>query len=213
MKGKVVGLDIGATSIKAVWLTKGARGGYTLDAAFITPAPVKGMISESPLDQEEMAKAIRTIISNSHIQTPFANIALPENQVYTRVLEMPTLTDKELSSAIYWEAEQYIPVPLETMVLDWRVLNRSTTPGVTSEKMQVLLVGAPKTLIARYQKALSLASVIPHVVETEILSSIRALSSTQNFPNSLVVHIGAVSTSLAIVKDAGIVFTYSIPTG
>lgn len=206
----VVGLDIGANTTKAVWLSKSATG-FTLDAALSAPTPVKGMLSEAPLDQEEMAGAIKSIIAGSHIKTKSANIALPENQVYTRVLEMPFLTEKELSSAIYFEAEQYIPVPLNTMTLDWHVLSKENSSQ--SAKMQVLLVGAPTSLIQRYQKVLTLSGLMPHVVETEILSVVRALASVPNFPNSLVVHIGAVSTAIAIVKGGVVVFTYSIPTG
>lgn len=210
MKGKTVGLDIGATSVKAVWITHD-KDKFTLDSAMSTPTPAKGMLSESPLDQEEMANAIKTLIGRSHIPTQYANISLPESQVFTRVLEMPVLTDKELSSAIYWEAEQYIPIPLSNMTLDWKVLSKTT--DTTGTKMQVLLVGAQTSLIEKYQKVLNFAGIVPHAVETEIISTIRALSSASSFPNTLIVHIGTVSTSLAIIKSGTIVFTYSIPTG
>lgn len=210
MKGRTVGLDVGATSIKAVWVTRD-KDKFILDSAISNPTPPKGMLSESPLDQEEMANAIKSLIGRSRIPTSYANIALPESQVFTKVLEMPVLTDKELSSAIYWEAEQYIPVPLANMTLDWKVLSKSTDPQ--GPKMQVLLVGAQTSLIEKYQKVLGFAGLAPHAVETEIISTIRALSSISNFPNTLIVHIGTVSTSLAIIKAGTIVFTYSIPTG
>ena len=70
------------------------------------------MMSESPLDEEEMAQAIAKAVKDAGVDTKLLNIALPENQVYTKVLDMPVLSDRELASAIYWEAEQYIPVPL-----------------------------------------------------------------------------------------------------
>lgn len=211
MKGKAFGLDIGATTMKLVALNQ-SKGGYLLSAVISTPTPPKGMLSESPLDQEEMARAIRAAVTQAKIQTPYVNIALPENQVYTRVIEMPVLSDKELSSAIFWEAEQYIPVPLTSVTLDWKVLKRPENPSEQA-KMQVLMVGAPTLLVSKYEKILSLAGFIPTVIETEILSTLRALIVGDNFPNTLVVNIGAVSTSLAIVREGIIVFAYSIPTG
>ena len=124
MKNKSFGLDIGATTIKAVWLSW-QNNGFLFKSASTLPAPIKGILSESPLDQDEMAKAIRKlVIESAKITTPYVNVSLPENQVYTRIIEMPVLSDKELSSAIYWEAEQHIPVPLTTVTLDWRVLKR-----------------------------------------------------------------------------------------
>lgn len=217
MKSKAFGLDIGTSTMKAVWLTE-QNDFYLLNSASMIPTPSKGMLSESPLDQEEMAQAIKTIITNAKITAKYVNIALPENQVYTRVLEMPVLSDKELSSAIYWEAEQYIPIPLENIALDWRVLKRPNEQESTN-KMQVLLVGAPELLINKYERIIEMAGLSLNAVETEILAAVRALSftnmsnATKETPNTLIINIGALSTSMVIIKNGLIVFTYSVPTG
>lgn len=217
MGNKTFGLDIGTSIIKAVWLSN-LNGRYLLNSASMMPSPTKGMISESPLDQEEMVHAIKNIVLNSKIQTKHVNIALPENQVYTRVLEMPVLSDKELSSAIYWEAEQYIPISLENVALDWRVLKRPSKEDYDT-KMQVLLVGAPQILVDKYQKVLEMAGLVVNSVETEILAAIRAVTypdlnaSSVDTPNTLIINVGYLSTSIAIVKNGGVVFTYSIPAG
>lgn len=210
-KQKAFGLDIGTNTIKAVWLAK-EQHGFFLQSALTIKSPAKGMFSESPLDQEEMAKAIRLLITEAKISTKYVNIALPENQVYTKVLEIPTLSDKELASAIYWEAEQYIPVPLPTITLDYKVLSRPTTKEQGS-MMQVLLVGAPTALIDKYEKVLSLAGLSVNAVETELLSLVRALNMGEDSPAALLVHIGAVSTSLAIVRKGTLAFAYFLPTG
>lgn len=208
---QLFGLDIGATTMKAVWLAQ-QKQGFLLKAATIVPTPAKGMLSESPLDQEEMGQALRSLVAEAKIGTKEVNIALPENQVYTRVLDMPLLSDKEISSAIFWEAEQYIPVPLETMTIDWRVLKRPEGKN-TAEKMQVLLVGAPTALINKYDRIMQLANLHMVAIETEILSCVRSLILGENFPNTIIVNVGAISTSLAIVKKSIIVFTYAIATG
>ncbi|OGH13424.1 MAG: hypothetical protein A3H50_00110 [Candidatus Levybacteria bacterium RIFCSPLOWO2_02_FULL_37_10] len=211
MNKKPFGLNIGITSIKVVWLSH-LKEGYLLDASIISPAPQKGMLSESPLDEEEMARAIRGAVDNAKIVSKYVNVALPENQVYTKVIEMPVLSDKELSSAIFWEAEQNIPVPLSTITLAWNVLKRPQK-AVGNEKMQVLMVGAPTMLVNKYQKILSMAGFSINALETEVLSIIRALVLSENFPSSLIVNIGSVSTSLATIRDGIMIFTYSIPTG
>ncbi len=211
MKNKSFGLDIGTNSMKAVWLEP-QQTGYYLDAAISAITPQKGMLSESPLDQEEIAQAIKAMVNEAGISTKYVNIALPENQVYTRVIEMPMLSDKELESAIYWEAEQYIPVPLSTITLDYKVLKRPQAPE-DGGKMNILLVGAPTTLIDKYEKILGLAGLIITSVETEILSVIRSVIVGENFPSSIIVNMGATSTSLAIVQKGLLSFAYSIPTG
>lgn len=211
MKNKAFGLDIGKNTMKAVWLETLEKG-FHLEAAITSVTPEKGMLSESPLDQEEIAQAIKTMVNEAGISTKYVNIALPENQVYTRVIEMPILSDKELESAIYWEAEQYIPVPLSTITLDYKVLHRPQT-AQEGTRMDILLAGAPTALIDKYEKILTLAGLTITSVETEILSVIRAIVTQENFPASVIAHMGATSTSLAIVKKGQLAFTYSIPTG
>lgn len=205
------GLDIGTTSLKIVWLNQG-KNGISLKSCLTTVTPAKGMFSESPFDQEAMAEAIQKLVVEAKITTRNVNIALPENQVFTKVIEMPVLSDKELASAIYWEAEQHIPAPLATMTLDYKVLRRQTGTEVSS-KMQVLLVGAPTALLTRYQQIISLTGLSIAAVETEILSVIRSLVPQKADAVLLIVNIGALGTSLAIMQNGIIVFTYSISLG
>lgn len=214
MKVLPFGLDIGAVTMKAVWLSK-ENEGFVLNATAMQPTPPRGMLSESPIDQEEMARAIKKLKEDTKIASDFVNIALPESQVYTRVLEMPSLSDKELSSAIYWEAEQNIPVPLTNITLDWVVLKRPKTP---QEKMNILLVGAPTVLIEKYQKILDMAGLTISAMETEILSAVRTLIYSPNigdkvFPSTLIIHIGAMTTNLVVISNNQIVFTYTISIG
>ncbi len=211
MNKKAFGLDIGATSIKLVWLD-GKKGAFILKAASISPVPPRGMMSESALDNEEMAQALAKAVKDAGIDSRLVNVALPENQVYTKVLDMPAISDRELSSAIYWEAEQYIPVPLQNITLVWNVLKRPTQAG-QGDKMQVLMVGAPILLVNKYQKILQMAGFTVNNMETEILATIRSLVLDETFPTSLIVNIGAISTSFAIVRNGVMVFTYSMSIG
>ena len=207
---KSIGLDIGLTKIKAISLSR-QNNNFVLDAFQTASTPVKGMLSEAPLDEEEMAQALKKTVENLKVNSKSVNIALPDSQVYTKVIEMPVLSDKELALAIYWEAERHIPVALSTITLVWSVLRRpSNSSG--NEKMQVLLVGAPTTLINKYQKVLKMAGLSLNSIETETLAIVRVLAPN-NLPPTIIVSIGAVNTSLAIIKDGILVLTYSIQTG
>lgn len=142
MKNKSFGLDVGSTVMKAVWLSH-EKEGYMLNATAAAQTVATGMLSDSPIDQEQIAQTIRKMVDEAKIDTKYVSIALPETQVYTKVIEMPILSDKELASAIYYEAEQYIPVPLDTITFDYKVLRRAEN----ELKMWVLLVGAPAGFI------------------------------------------------------------------
>ncbi len=205
------GLDIGTTLIKVVWLGK-AKENLILRSCLSSPTPPRGMWSESPFDQEQMAQAIQKLIIDAGITTNYAHIALSDDQVYIKVLDIPKLSDKELENAVYWEAEQYIPAPLSTITLAHQILRRPES-NEEAAKMQVLLVGAPTHLIQKYQHVLELAGVSLLSIETEMISVVRAIGVTNTSPTALILTIGALSTSLSITQKGIIVFTYSIPVG
>ncbi len=211
MKSKAFGLDIGTTSIKAVWLNH-EKNTFVYNTSFDVVMPPQGMQSESPFDQQEMAQYINKVVIDSKITTNKVNIALPENHVFTKVIDLPAISEKELSSAIYWEAEQYIPAPLDTMTLDYTILRRPKD-SLSEQRMQVLLVAAAKQLVKRYQTILELAGLTLVAVETEILSVMRGIVGGNRIPTSLLMNIGALNTLLSIVQNNTIVFSYSIPLG
>ncbi len=211
MSNRPFGLDISATTMKAVLLLE-EGGKLGVSAIAQSPTPPRGMLSESPFDQQDMAESIRKMMDEAKITTPIVNVALPDSQVYTRIIEMPSLSDKDIASAIYWEAEQYIPLPLANVTLDWNILKKPANDA-NGGKMEVLLVGAPTILIDKYQKVLTLAGLSINAIETEILATIRPLVTPNHFPNSMVVYIGDLSTSFAIIKESTVVFTYSIAAG
>ncbi|MBI2621567.1 MAG: type IV pilus assembly protein PilM [Candidatus Levybacteria bacterium] len=214
MNKKSFGLDIGVSSIKAVELDAD-KNNFKLKACIVVPSPPKGMLSESPVDEEEMAEALKKAVYDAGISVKKTNIALPENQVYTKVVEMPYLSDRELASAIYWEAEQYIPIPLSSVSLSWNVIRRSQKPQ-PNEKMEVLMVGAPTLIIKKYQKVIGMAGLGVSAMETEIISTVRAITAFNpvNYTApTIIVNIGAISTSLAIVSGNNLIFTYSLPIG
>lgn len=212
MNNRAFGLDIGVSTIKAVDISQNGQN-FKLSACISTPTPPKGMFSESVADEENMAAVLKKAVDDAGISSRQVSVALPDNQVYTKIVEMPFLSDRELASAINYEAEQYIPIPLPNISLSWNVINRNSR---LSDKMLVLMVGAPTLIIKKYQKILSLAGLTVNSMETEILATVRSLTSFTP-PGSgvptLIASIGAINTSLAIVMGQDLVFTYSVPVG
>ena len=163
------------------------------------------MTSSSLIDEQEMTAALKHVVSNAKIKSKNVNIALPEDKVYTSVVELPALSDSEIASALKWEAEQYIPVPLSEIHLVWTLLRKD-------ERARVLMIGAPISLIGRYQKIIGAAGLNISSIETETLSVIRALVRGK-FPHAIIINVAEEISSLAIVNEGVLMFTYSIPIG
>lgn len=204
------GLDIGSYSLKVVELEKTNDRFRLLNFGFL-PTPSGVLLSEAELDQKKLSDSIRQLTREAHVRSRYAVVAFPESQIFSRVIEFPQMSETQLNKAIKYEAEQYIPMPIDEVNLSWQLLKEKD--GAVSEKMRVFLVAAPKTLISRYIKILREAEVEPLVFETEILALKRSVLDIGQSPTTLLVSIGASTTDLCI-SDSGLIrFSRSIGTG
>lgn len=206
-----LGIDIGSHSIKIVELSKEEKSVKLLTAGS-APTPPGALGSPVSADKEAVAQVIKKLLKDIGAKSHEGNIALPESQVFTRVIDVPQLSSRELASAIKWEAEQYIPLPLDQVNLDFTVLRDSKQTGKPT--MEALLVAAPKALIDKYLSVLELADITPVGVETEIIAASRvAVRATPNLKTVMLASLGAQTTDLAILHDGVIAFTRSISSG
>lgn len=212
MQKLLLGLDIGSQTIKAVQLSREKNSNQVMAAGYI-PTPAKAAsLSSSKLSNDEqiVADSINRLVHDMKISTADVSASLPSANVITRVLELPVMSDSELASSIQWEAEQYIPLPLSKVKIDYSVISRSEE----SSKMKILLIAAPIDLIEKYMRVITLAGLQPVSLETEILAAARSI--TTSFPllsQALVLSFGATTCEIALLHEQILVYTKSVPIG
>ncbi len=209
MSAQIFGLDIGRAFIKIVQV-KVNGDKKQLTAIGNAPTPPDALKTESKPQLKELSEIIKNLVKNSKIEGDKCAVSIIEAQTVTRLIELPNLTDKELSSAINWEADQYIPLPLKDVNLQYKVISRPAAGA--SSKMQVLLVAAPKRVVEKYVEVVKMAGLDLYAIETESSSLARVLSLGQD-PLSLIVSMGAISTELVLVKGGNVYFSRSIASG
>ncbi len=211
MKPKLFGLDIGTASIKVASI-KNVAGALSLESIAVAPSSARGILSESLIDLQTLADVIKQMLTSANIKTNRVALSIPESQVYTRVIEMPELSDQELTAALKFEMEQYIPLPLDKVKTDWQVLGRSDNEG--QKTMDVMLVAAPLQTLQKYEKVMEMIGLTAEVIETEIISVHRSLFPlVDKAQSNILVHLGATTTSIAIVKSGTIKMVISVAAG
>lgn len=204
------GLDIGTVTIKALSIKKSGNS-YQIESMGLGQSTTKGILSESPEDQAAFADAIKQVITSANIKQKEVNIALPESQVYTKIIEMPSLSEKELAAALKYEMEQYIPLPLDQVKTDWQVLGPA---GADSKKTRILLVAASNNLIKKYESIMDELGITTSTIETEMLSVHRGLYPLVNNQGSnMIVHIGASTTNIAVVENGELLMVFTLDRG
>lgn len=205
------GLDIGASTIK-VCQAQPMGAQYRLQAIGMASNPTGTIDFSKPEFSAQISAALKQLMKETGIKEKRVVVAVPETHVYSRVIEVPVMSDTELSSAIKWEAEQFVPVPVDQVEMDYTVVKRPPK-GSTTEKMLVYLVASQKTYLQSYVDFLVTLGLEPIAVESETIALSRGLAGVTAGSTSLILHVGALSSSLSIVSEGSLFFSYTTPSG
>lgn len=140
---------------------------------------------------DEMIHDVATIVSKLVAEAKFnkreVNIVIPDTQSYTRILDMPSLTDKELISAVKYQADQFIPIPIDKVNLDVYTLSRDKK----ANKSRILLVAAASAIIDVVTRVAEGAALLPQSVENETSAILRYFLTVSQLKKSEVTTPGA----------------------
>ena len=231
-KPEAFGLDISDLSLKIIKLKK-IKNGFDL-ATFgeqnLKPGIIKGGEIKDEKALSEVIKEALNKVQGEKLKTKYVIASLPEEKAFLQVIQMPRMSEEELKSAVIYEAENYIPLPIEEVYLDSQVIppvypvrdykdkekrqRDQISNGVYNhlDHFDVLIAALPKKTVDPYLSVLKMAKLEPVSLEIESLSISRALikGEVSAFP-VLLIDLGATRTSFIIFSGHSLRFTSSIP--
>lgn len=200
------GLDISELSFKICKLKK-RRESLRIEVLANFPLE-EGVIENCEIKNEEkMISALRSALKTLKLRTKEVVASLPEEKSFLQVIKMPIMTEEDLRSAIVFEAEKYVPLPIDQVYLDCQII------GSSNEKsFDVLLAAVPKNISDSYATVLEKAGLKPVAFEIESQAIVRALIK-DGFSSEalLIVDLGAIRTSFIIFSRKSISFTSCLP--
>ncbi len=176
---KMVGVDVGTASVKVVEISRWGQG-RTLEnygeikSDFIYKEPLTdSKMGEGMLASSFVSTAVRGILDEAKIKTKSAIFSIPDFSTFCTSFEMPPMPEKEVKDAIYYNASQYITLPIAEVTLDWHVV---TNDGAAkNEPIKVFLVAIPNQVISEYKKIAKDAGLNLYALEAEAMGITRAL--------------------------------------
>ncbi len=204
-----VGIDFGNHSVKVVELSNITSSSPSLVNFGSHPTP-QGVINSADVENQKLlANALRELYSASNIKERKAVLAIPESSVFTRFLELPGIKDEEVSGAVYYEAKQYIPIPIEEVQMSYIKI------GFNQDKNapRILLVAAPKKIVDMYISVAETANLEPIAIETESIAMGRAMYRATKDKHMVMLDFGAETTDMSVMSDGYLVFSQSISIG
>lgn len=206
----IVGLDVGIGSIKAVSISKG-KDKIFLDEIGEVKTPKIDWIKGDTKGQaiKEVATSIRNLLKDIKCKARQAVACLPEEQIVSRLVSLPPLKESEVMDALKFEAETFVPYPLEEVTIDYEIVEKDN-----SGKFKVFVVAARNDLIAAYVKLFRAAGLELVALESTGVAMRRVIRlSMPNVNSMVVVDLGEKFSDIIGVHKGNISFTRSMPVG
>lgn len=229
----VLGIDIGTSSIKAVQLKKDdnvfklENYGELITYGYLEQPNNAIQTSTLKMLDNQVAELLRNLLSATKTTTKKAVFSIPLFSSFVTLIEMPRLTQEEVAKAIDFEAHQYVPVPINEVVLDWSIVGsvvEEQKPDLLAQtgqlgtiktppagKIQVLLVAVPKEVVEKYNRIARLSNLQLVGLEVESFALAKALVGRDTKP-ICILDIGARSTNICIVDNGYVKLTHNLDT-
>lgn len=207
----MIGLDISSSSVKLVELGQDESGAYVLER-IAAESFEKGWITDGQIEKfDEVADAVRRVVSKSGTKTRDVVMAMPQSSVITKKIMLPAgLREEELELQVESEANQYIPFSLDEVSLDFCVVGPSPT---SVGDVEVLIAASRKDRVQDRQGLAEAAGLRPVVLDIESHASLLAMSRLVSaLPSEgqdaliALFEIGADTTSLKVLRDSEMLY-------
>ena len=205
-----LGVDIGTLSLKIVELSN--ENGRPKLENYAILSNYNLIENKAPkVFGGEAALMLRRILKEAGILAREINISAPIFSSFLTVMELPPMPESEIASAIQFEAKKYIPVPLDSVLVDWSILGSMPDLPAQAGKISILLIAIPKDLLNEYAVIAKEADLKIGNLEVETISAARALIGNDPVP-AMLVDMGSRDTTISVVDGGHPIISHSIET-
>lgn len=204
----IIGLDISNTGIKVMGVNSKRWSVLGYGSIDLDPVKVKESLESN---SDYLTRNIKDLVKNHLVGSLPSNravIGVPTTRSYSRTFTLPANTEKSLKDAVELEAEQYIPIPVSTLYIDYQIVERN------KKEITVLMSAVPRTVIDKCVEAAESAGLSVSLVEPGMSAVARVLSVTEDahIP-TVVVDIGPASTDIAVLLGGTVRVTGGLAIG
>lgn len=153
---------------------------------------------------ELQAEVLNKMVHDLKITKKNVHVVIPDSFCFAQVMEFTKLNQKELLSAVRYQADQFIPLPIDEVVLDIEVVREN----IDTRKNTILVVASPKKLVERIEKTIEIAGFVPDSLESQLSSVTRFFSDLSTYSEAqpalyLAVNFDFSTTSIYLLSMPG----------
>jgi type IV pilus assembly protein PilM len=210
-KRSTIGLDIGSGLVKVAVVDHG-KSAPELVRVSVVPLLADAIVEGEVMDPGIVAEAIRTALEGAGATKGDLVTAVGGRDVIIKKIQIERTKEAQARELMRWEAEQHVPFDMESVEMDFQILD----PDGTEPEMSVLLVAAKRDLIESRMRLLSDAGLTPAVVDVDAFALHNAFEL--NHPDAMhgvvvLINIGNETTNINILENGVPILTRDITVG
>lgn len=207
---KVIGLDIGTSSIKIAEIDL-TRGGAQLISFGVTPTSTGAISGGEITNPSAIAGAIKNLFHEIKAKRKSVCTGMWGTSVIVKKISIPRVDKKLIGEQLRWEAEQYIPFDINEISLGHHLIN----PNEKSDMMDILLIGAQNQLVDQYSATISEAGLKPAIIDVAgfALANTFELNYGRKSDTIALLNIGAGNTNFVVLHMGEVIFSRDLPLG
>lgn len=213
---KFLGIDIGTSAIRIVELEKAGHDFSLSNYGQIDIDQINGDASKitktavTVFSSDDIAEMMQAIIENAKIKTRQCAFSIPDFSTFFTAFSLPPMTEKEIPEAVIFEARQHIPLPMESVTIDWQVVGGG---GDESKNLEVTVAAIPNEIISQYKDIAAKTGLEVVLMEAEMFGLAQALIESGNERTTCLVDIGTQSTVCSLVDKKNLKYSHSFDRG
>lgn len=205
------GLDIGSGYVKLVVIDH-SKAEPEITRVETSPLVPDAIVDGEIMDPVVVSETVKTITQDAGLKRANVVAAVGGHDVIIKKIEMDRADEADARLLIRWEAEQHVPFDMESVQLDFQILD----PEGDSEQMSVLLVAAKRDVIENKLAMLSDAGVDASIIDVDAFALHNVFE--QSYPDLLgglvaLINVGNESTNVNLMEDGVPVLVRDIPFG
>jgi len=176
---KIIGLDIGSSSIKIAEMTVN-KNGAVLDNFALIQSPSQAMNNGEITDSLLISEAIKTAFKENGFRNKKACVGLSGTAVIVKKISIPKVEAKDIREQVQYEAAQYLPFDINQVTLDYHQLSFSQNAG----NADILVVAAQNEFILSYLETVSRAGLKGQILDVGSLALANVFELNYGRPTS-----------------------------
>jgi type IV pilus assembly protein PilM len=200
--GHAIGLDLGATSVRAAVLaldTKGGRPSISVHGVGSVPLPPGAIVNGAVADQAVVTRALQQLWAVNGFKCHRVILGVANPQVVVRPLQIPNLNAQQRAKALPFQAREIIALPLDEVILDFAQVG---DPDAATGMLTGLLIATPRTPVLAAVEAVERAGLRVARVDLSSFGALRSIGD-EHLMVQAVIDVGAHLTSI-VIHDHGV---------